>query len=92
MKRSERYYRNARASAWQATTAFMASLTSACWVPGAMIDNSQGASPIWLFALITISAASGTWAIYAAREAMTLYRLGTEEELHEARRAIRPRI
>ena len=92
MKRSERYYRDSRAAAYQSATAFMASLTSACWIPGAIIDNQQGASPIWLFALITISAASGAWAIYAAREAMTLYRLGTEEELHEARRAIRPRI
>lgn len=92
MKRSERYFRNARASAWQAATAFMASLAAACWVPGAMIDNQQGASPFWLFALITAAAASGVWSICAAREAMALYRIGTEEELHEARRAIRPRI
>ena len=92
MKRSERYYRNARASAWQAATLFMTSIAAACWVPGAMIDNSQGSSPIWLFALIATSAIAGVWAICAAREAIVLFRIATEEELHEARAAIRPRI
>lgn len=92
MKLSEKHYRNSRASAYQGALALMICAASACWVPSAIIDNSQGATPLWLFGLIAIAIGSAAWATIAAREAARLYRIGLEEEHHEARRAIRPRI
>ena len=92
MKRSERYYNQSRSCAFQSATAFMAAVAAACWVPGAIISNQQGASSIWLLCLIAASGAGLIAAFAAATNSMRLYRLGVEEEYHEARRAIRPRI
>jgi uncharacterized membrane protein YcjF (UPF0283 family) len=92
MKLSEKYYRNSRASALQATLALMVCAASVCWVPGAIIDNHQGANPLWLFGLIATAIGSAIWAGVAARESGRLYHLGLENQIHEARRAIRPRI
>jgi len=92
MKLSERYYRNSRASAMQAALALMITAAAACWMPGAIIDNHQGASPLWLFGLIATGIGSVIWAGIAARESARLYHLGLENQIHEARRAIRPRI
>lgn len=92
MKLSERYYRNARASAMQAALALMITAASACWIPGAIIDNHAGASPLWLFGLIAIGIGSAIWAAIAARESGRMYRIGLEQQVHEARRAIRPRL
>ena len=92
MKLSEKYYRNSRASAYQAALALMICAASACWIPSAIIDNSNGANPLWLFALIATAIGSAAWGAIAARESGRLYKLGLENQLHEARRAIRPRI
>lgn len=92
MKLSEKYYRNSRASAYQAALGLMLCAASACWIPSAIIDNSNGANPLWLFGLIAIAIGSAAWATIAARESARLYRIGMEQQLHEARRAIRPRI
>ena len=92
MKRSERYYRNARNAALQSAATFMFSIAAACWVPGAMIDNQQGASPVWLLSLVVIATASATWACIAARESFRLYKLGCSEQRFEFRREVRPRI
>jgi hypothetical protein len=92
MKLSERYYRNSRASALQATLALMITAASACWIPSAIIDNHNGANPLWLFGLIASAIGSAIWAGIAARESARLYHLGLEQSVYEARRAIRPRI
>ena len=92
MKRSQRLFRDARANALQAATAIMIGTASACWVPGAIIANNQGASPMWMFTLILTAIICGIWAAISGREAVMLYRFACEEELHESRRAIRPRI
>jgi hypothetical protein len=92
MKLSEKYYRNSRASALQATLALMITAASACWIPSALIDNHQGANPLWLFGLIATGIGSAIWAAITARESGRLYKLGLENQIHEARRAIRPRI
>ncbi|MBU6170614.1 MAG: hypothetical protein KGQ87_03855 [Verrucomicrobia bacterium] len=92
MKLSEKYYRNSRASAYQAALALMVCAASVCWIPGAIIDNHQGANPLWLFGLIATAIGSATWAAIAGHESARLYRIGLEQQVHEARRAIRPRI
>jgi hypothetical protein len=92
MKRSERYYRDSRAAAFQSATAFMAGVAAACWIPGAIIHNQQGASSIWLLCLIAATGAGLVAAFALGTNAMRLYRLGVEQEFTDARRAIRPRI
>ena len=92
MKLSEKYFSNSRASAYQAALALMTCAASVCWVPGAIIDNHNGANPLWLFSLIATGIGSATWAAIAGHESARLYRLGLEQQVHEARRAIRPRI
>ena len=92
MKLSEKYYRNSRASAYQAALALMICAASSCWIPSAIIENSLGANPLWLFGLIASGIGSAGWAVITARESGRLYKLGLETQLHEARRAIRPRI
>lgn len=92
MKRSERYYNQARSSAFQSATAFMAAVAAACWIPGAIIANQQGASSIWLLLLIAATGAGLIAAFALGTNAMRSYRIGVEEECAEARRAIRPRI
>lgn len=92
MKLSEKYYRNSRASAYQAALALMLCAASSCWIPGAILDNHQGANPLWLFGLIAAAVGSAIWAAIAGRESGRLYRFGLEQQVHEARRAIRPRI
>ena len=92
MKLSEKYYQNSRASAYQAALGLMVCAASVCWVPGPIIDNQQGANPLWLFGLIATGIGSAVWAVIAARESGRLYRLGLEQQVHEARRAIRPRL
>jgi hypothetical protein len=92
MKLSERYFRNSRASALQATLALMITAAAVCWMPGAIIDNHQGANPLWLFGLIATGIGSAIWAGIAARESARLYKIGLEQSVYEARRAIRPRI
>ena len=90
MKLSEKYYRNSRASAYQAALALMVCAASVCWVPGAIIDNHNGANPLCLFGLIATGIGSAAWAAMTARESGRLYKLGLENQIHEARRAIRP--
>jgi hypothetical protein len=92
MKRSERHYNQARAYILQSAAIFMASVATACWIPGAIISNQQGASSIWLLILIAASAGGLIAAFATATNAMRSYRIGVEEECVEARRAIRPRI
>jgi hypothetical protein len=92
MKRSEKYYSQARSSAFQSAALFMAAVAAACWIPGAIISNQQGASSIWLLLLIAASAGGLIAAFATATNAMRAYRIGVEEECVEARRAIRPRI
>ena len=92
MKLSEKYYRNSRATAYQAALALMTCAAAVCWMPGAIIDNHQGANPLWLFGLIAIAIGSATWAAISGRESARLYNIGLEQAAHEARRAIRPRI
>ena len=92
MKRSERYYRDSRAAAFQSATAFMSAVAAACWIPGAIVENQQGASSIWLLCLIAASGAGLIAAFATATNAMRSYRIGVEEEFAEARRAIRPRL
>jgi uncharacterized membrane protein YcjF (UPF0283 family) len=92
MKLSEKYYRNSRASALQATLALMTCAAAVCWIPSAIIDNHQGANPLWLFGLIATAIGAAIWAGVAARESGRLYHLGLENQIHEARRAIRPRL
>jgi uncharacterized membrane protein YcjF (UPF0283 family) len=92
MKLSEKYYRNSRASALQAATALMICAAAACWIPSALIDNHQGANPLWLFGLIASAIGTAIWAGIAARESGRLYHLGLEQSVYEARRAIRPRL
>ena len=92
MKLSEKYYRNSRASALQATLALMLTAAAVCWIPSAIIDNHQGANPLWLFGLIASAIGSAIWAGIAARESGRLYHLGLEQSVYEARRAIRPRL
>ena len=92
MKLSERFYRNSRACALQATLALMLTAASACWIPSALIDNHQGANPLWLFSLIASAIGSAIWAAIAARESGRLYKIGLEQSVYEARRAIRPRL
>ena len=92
MKLSEKYYQNSRASAYQAALGLMTCAAAVCWIPSAIIDNSQGANPLWLFGLIATGIGSAVWAAIAARESGRLYKLGLENQIHEARRAIRPRI
>jgi len=75
----------------QATLALMLTAASACWIPSAIIDNHQGANPLWLFGLIASAIGSAIWAGIAARESGRLYNLGQEQSVYEARRAIRPR-
>ncbi len=70
----------------------MAAVAAACWIPGAIISNQQGASSIWLLILIAATGAGLIAAFATATSAMRLYRIGVEEEFAEARRAIRPRI
>jgi hypothetical protein len=70
----------------------MLTAASACWIPSALIDNHQGANPLWLFGLVGTGIGSAIWAGIAARESGRLYHLGLENQIHEARRAIRPRI
>jgi hypothetical protein len=70
----------------------MGAVAAACWIPGAIIDNQQGASPIWLLLLIAASAGGLITAFATATNAMRSYRIGVEEECVEARRAIRPRL
>ena len=92
MKRSQRLFRDARANALQAATAIMIGTAAACWVPGAIIANNQGANPLWLLGLIAIAIGSATWAAISGRESARLYNIGLEQAAHEARRAIRPRL
>jgi cell shape-determining protein MreD len=92
MKLSEKYYRNSRASALHATLALMLTAASACWIPSALIDNHQGANPLWLFGLIATAIGSAIWAAVAARESGRFYKIGLEQSVYEARRAIRPRL
>jgi hypothetical protein len=92
MKRSERYYNQARSFILQSAAIFMASVAAACWIPGAIISNQQGASPIWLLLLIAASGAGLIAAFALGTNAMRAYRIGVEEQYHEARRAIRPRL
>jgi uncharacterized membrane protein YcjF (UPF0283 family) len=92
MKLSEKYYRNSRASALQAATALMICAAAVCWIPSALIDNHQGANPLWLFGLIATGIGAAIWAAITARESGRLYHIGLENQIHEARRAIRPRI
>jgi hypothetical protein len=92
MKRSEKYYSQARSSAFQSATAFMSAVAAACWIPGAIISNQQGASSIWLLLLIAATGAGLITSFATATNAMRSYRIGVEEEFVEARRAIRPRI
>ena len=92
MKLSEKYYRNSRASAYQAALALMTCAAAVCWVPSAIIDNHTGANPLWLFSLIATGIGSATWAAIAGNESARLYKLGLEQQVHEARRAIRPRL
>jgi len=92
MKRSEKYYSQARSSAFQSAAIFMASVAAACWIPGAIISNQQGASSIWLLILIAATGAGLITAFAIGTNAMRAYRIGVEEEFVEARRAIRPRI
>jgi hypothetical protein len=92
MKRSERYYNQARSCAYQSAALFMGGVAAACWIPGAIISNQQGASSLWLLLLIAASGAGLIAAFATATSAMRLYRIGVEEEFAEARRAIRPRI
>ena len=92
MKRSERYYNQARAYILQSAAIFMSAVAAACWIPGAIISNQQGASSIWLLLLIAASAGGLIAAFATATSAMRSYRIGVEEECVEARRAIRPRI
>jgi hypothetical protein len=92
MKLSEKYYRNSRASALQAALALMITAASACWIPSAIIDNHQGANPLWLFGLIASAIGSAIWAGVAARESGRFYKIGLEQSVYEARRAIRPRL
>ena len=70
----------------------MAAVAAACWIPGAIISNQQGASSIWLLILIAATGAGLIAAFATATSAMRLYRIGVEEEFAEARRAMRPRI
>lgn len=70
----------------------MIGIAAACWVPGAILANNQGASPIWMFALVITAIICGIWSVIAGREAVMIYRFACEEESYEARRAIRPRI
>jgi hypothetical protein len=70
----------------------MLTAASACWIPSAIIDNREGANPLWLFSLIASAIGAAIWAAIAARESGRLYHLGLENQIHEARRAIRPRI
>jgi hypothetical protein len=92
MKRSERYYNQARSCAFQSAALFMAAVAAACWIPGAIISNQQGASSIWILLLIAATGAGLITAFATATNAMRSYRIGVEEEFAEARRAIRPRI
>jgi hypothetical protein len=92
MKRSEKYYSQARSCAFQSAALFMAAVAAACWIPGAIISNQQGASSIWLLILIAATGAGLIAAFATATSAMRLYRIGVEEEFAEARRAMRPRI
>ena len=92
MKRSEKYYSQARSCAFQSAALFMAAVAAACWIPGAIISNQQGASSIWLLILIAATGAGLIAAFATATSAMRLYRIGVEEVFAEARRAIRPRI
>jgi hypothetical protein len=70
----------------------MLGIAAACWVPAAMVDNSNGASPIWLICLIATASTCLVASVATACNAMRLYRLGIEELAHEARCAIRPRL
>jgi hypothetical protein len=92
MKRSERYYNQARSFILQSAAIFMGAVAAACWIPGAIISNQQGASSIWLLLLIAATGAGLIAAFATATNAMRAYRIGVEEECVEARRAIRPRI
>jgi fatty acid desaturase len=92
MKRSERYYNQARSCAFQSAALFMAAVAAACWIPGAIISNQQGASSIWLLLLIAATGAGLIAAFALGTNAMRAYRIGEEEQYHEARRAIRPRL
>lgn len=92
MKLSQKYYRNSRASALQATLALFVTAASACWLPGAIIENHQGANPLYLFGLIAAGIGSAIWAIIAAKESARLYKLGLDQQVYEYRRSIRPRI
>jgi hypothetical protein len=92
MKRSERHYNQARSFILQSAAIFMGAVAAACWIPGAIISNQQGASSIWLLLLIAASAGGLIAAFATATNAMRLYRIGVEEECVEARRAIRPRL
>jgi hypothetical protein len=92
MKRSEKYYSQARSSAFQSAAIFMGAVAAACWIPGAIISNQQGASSIWLLLLIAATGAGLIAAFATATSAMRSYRIGVEEEFAEARRAIRPRL
>jgi hypothetical protein len=92
MKRSERYYNQARSCAFQSAAIFMGAVAAACWIPGAIISNQQGASSIWLLILIAATGAGLVAAFALGTNAMRSYRIGVEEECVEARRAIRPRL
>jgi hypothetical protein len=92
MKRSQKYYSQARSFILQSAAIFMGAVAAACWIPGAIISNQQGASPIWLLLLIAATGAGLIAAFATATNAMRSYRIGVEEEFAEARRAIRPRI
>jgi hypothetical protein len=92
MKRSERNYNQARAYILQSAAIFMGAVAAACWIPGAIISNQQGASPIWLLLLIAATGGGLIAAFATATNAMRSYRIGVEEECVEARRAIRPRL
>ncbi len=92
MKRSERYYNQARSFILQSAAIFMGAVAAACWIPGAIISNQQGASSIWLLLLIAATGAGLIAAFTSATNAMRAYRISEEEQYHEARRAIRPRL
>lgn len=87
MKRSERYYRDSRSAAFQSATAFSFAIASGAWMAAALTYESP-----WFIGLLVATVTTITWAILSARESMRLYRIGLEEQIHEARRAIRPRI
>lgn len=87
MKRSERYFRDARHMALMSATSISIMTALAVWSIALYLDRNA-----WSIGLGLAAFAAFGWAALAARECAHLYRIGSELERDELRRAIRPRL